>query len=700
MNAAIVPFRLLIINDSQQEAQRLISMFQNAGKPCRAQHISNEDAFNKILEEQNWDLAIIHNDEDGIPPATIIRTIRKYNHDLPTIILSDNDNETDRSTIDGMKLGACDVVQLDDDQHLLLVVSRELENRQQRKQTRAAERKVKEMERRNRQLLDSSKDGIAFIQDGMLIYVNDSFAEKSGYTSRDDIEYLPIMDMIEANDQQRVKAELKNFSLQSKESDNNQLSFKVKTAEGTFNKIEGELQLGEYEDESCIQLILQANFADNEVLEAEIENIKTTDIVTGLNNKALFHDKLSKLVFDASENETNHSFFYIDIDQFEEKVESLVGIDGSNEVLATVAGFLQAHSQIDDFIARIGDHSFAILTSENHLEKLLDTGNVICDHIREHFFEVKNKTLRITCSIGISIINETSIDAQSVINQANQNVESLRQKNESRIGDGVHVYQTVESDKTVLVSALQKALKNNDFKLLFQPIISLRGDETERYEVLLRMMDEEGEEISPSHFLQTAESMQTITKIDRWVILESIKHLSSHNKKSGRAQLVVNISHQTLCDDSLLPWLQVAFKAAKVDPSSLVFQARESDVAQYLTAAKKFIDEAASMGVSFCISQFGCALEPISLLDHINAEHIKIDGSFTLDVQENTESTEVMSALLASLHERGKVTTIPLVENASILSKLWKMGAHCIQGHYLQPPSVAMDYEFSVESTG
>jgi len=700
MNAAIVPFRLLIINDSQQEAQRLISMFQNAGRPCRAQHINHENAFKKILEEQSWDLAIIHDDKNGISPSVIIRTIRKYNHDLPSIILSRSDTESDRSVIDGMKLGACDVVKLDDDQHLLLVVSRELENRQQRKQTRAAERKVKEIEHRNRQLLDSSKDGIAFIQDGMLIYVNDSFAEMSGHQSRDDIEYLPIMDMIDASDHQRVKAELKNFSLQSKENENNQLSFKVKTAEGNINKIEGELELGEYEDESCIQLILQANFAGNEVLEAEIKNIKTTDTVTGLNNKISFNKQLSQLVADASEQETNHSFLYIDLDQFEENVESLVGIEGSNEVLATVASFLQEHSQADDFLARIGDHSFAILSNENHLEKLLNTGNIICEYIREHFFEVKNKTLRVTCSIGIAIINETSIDAQSVINQANKSIDSLRKKNENGIGDGAHVFQTIENDKTVLVSALQQALKNNDFKLLFQPIISLRGDETERYEVLLRMMDGSGEEISPSHFLQTAESMQTVTKIDRWVILESIKHLSSHNKKSGRAQLIVNISHQSLCDESLLPWLQVAFKAAKVDPSSLVFQTKESDVAQYLTAAKKFIDEAASIGVSFCISQFGCALEPISLLDHVDVEHIKIDGSFTVDVQENTESTEIMSALLTSLHERGKITTIPLVENASILSKLWKMGAHCIQGHYLQPPSAAMDYEFSVEGTG
>lgn len=700
MNAAIVPFRLLIINDSQQEAQRLISMFQNAGKPCRAQYINGEDAFNKMIEEQSWDLAIVNSDTESLPAATVIRIIRKHNLDLPVIFLAESEDEADRSVIDGMKLGACDVVKLDDDQHLLLVVNRELDNRNQRKQTRAAERKVRELERRNRELLDSSKDGIAFIQDGTIIYANDSFAEMAGYQERSDIEYVPLMDLLKQDELARVKSRLKNFSLQHEEKSDKHLRFGIKGADGTFKELDCELHLDQFDDEPCVQLLMHANFVDSDILEAEIESIKSTDMATGLNNRAAFTDQLNRVVKHASENESSYGLLYIDIDQFEEKVTSIVGVDGADEALATLAGFLQRHSQSDDIIARMGDHTFAILTKEAHLERLLNTGNVLCDLIREHFFEVKNKTLRLSASIGIAVINETTIDAQAAINQANQGIEELRRKNNGTVGDGAHIYLANSDDKTVLVSALQKALQNNDFKLLFQPIISLRGDETERYEVLLRMTGEDGEDISPAHFLQTAESMKIVTKIDRWVILEAIKHLSSHNKKSGRAQLIVNIHHESLCDDSLLPWLQVAFKAAKVDPSALLLQAKENDVAQHLTAAKKFIEESAAIGLGFCISHFGCALEPLSLLDHIDAKHIKIDGSFTLELQENTDSSEAMSALLKALHERDKITTIPLVENATILSKLWKMGVHCIQGHYLQPPSMAMDYEFAVESTG
>jgi len=134
MNTSVKSFRLIIINDSQEEAQRLSSMFHNAGKPCRAKFVDSEEAFDIIIKEQAWDLVIIDSNCQNLTPATTIRSIKRNGTDLPLVMLTDD--ETDRSVVDGMKLGAQDVVQLDDDQHLLLVVSRELANREHRKKTR------------------------------------------------------------------------------------------------------------------------------------------------------------------------------------------------------------------------------------------------------------------------------------------------------------------------------------------------------------------------------------------------------------------------------------------------------------------------------------------------------------------------------------------------------------------------------------
>jgi len=212
------------------------------------------------------------------------------------------------------------------------------------------------------------------------------------------------------------------------------------------------------------------------------------------------------------------------------------------------------------------------------------------------------------------------------------------------------------------------------------------------------MLDDDDKLISPTHFLPTAENLNLGVKIDRWVILESIKYLREHLKKAENTQQFINLSVSSLCDETLLPWLKVAFDASNIDPSRIIFQAKEMDVVQHLTAAKGFIEQANSMGVEFCISNFGCALEPMSTLKHINAKHIKLDGSFSQELQDSPENIDALESIIKELHELEKITTIPLVENASILSKLWQLGIHCIQGHYLQEPAAEMNYEFSTEN--
>ncbi|MFT7224288.1 MAG: diguanylate cyclase (GGDEF)-like protein/PAS domain S-box-containing protein [Cellvibrionaceae bacterium] len=695
MNAAIIPFRLLILNNSQKEAQRLISMFKNAGRPCRAQHITSLEDFEKSLQEQVWDLLISQNDVRSPTPAQAIRCIRKYNQDLPLILMKED--QTDRTVIDGMKLGAVDVVQLDDDQHLLLVVTRELANRDQRKYARTSERRAKELERLNQQLLDSSKDGIAFIQDGTFIYANESFAEMCGDSKRDDIEYAPIMDMVHSEDRDLIKKALKEVALQKQKVTSDKLKVRIKTGKGHYKHLEIELKVGQFEEESCVKLFVSKTFEKNNPLETGVEEIKLIDPATGVQNKLSFNQYLSMRVSEAISEGHIYSLIYLDLDKFKTDIESTIGLDGSEEILAAIAKLLEQNSQADDFIARVGDDSFAIVGSENSLSKLIDVSNNICSAIRDHFFDVKSKTIRLTASIGITLINDTTIDAQFAINQATQAIDAIRSKGQSKQGDGVNIYQAEKSEQTVMASALQQAIKENRFRLLFQPIISLRGDSVERYEVFLRMIDDDGKEISPEKFLNTAKSIQAIGKIDRWVLLEAIKQLSKRDQKAKHAQLQVHISHHSLCDESLLGWLKVAFQAAKVDPKSLVLQSSESTINDYLSVAKKFIEEATSMGISFCINNFGCALDQMALLDHVDVAQVKIDGSFSIEIQENSENIEAMGKLLNALNEKQKIIIVPMVEKASILATLWKMNVQCIQGNYIRALGPNMDYEFSVE---
>jgi diguanylate cyclase (GGDEF)-like protein len=688
MNSAISSFRLIIVHDSPQEAQRLSSMFHNAGNPCQAQHINAEANLTKALEDQHWDLLVTYDESTCLSPAVVIRHIRKFERDIPVILLTNASGN--KSVVDGMKLGACDVAQVDDDQHLLLIVNRELENRRQRKLTRMTQRKLKEVERKNQRLLDSSRDGIAFLQDGMYLYANDSFADILGFDSKDDIEFMPIMDTIKEDEHQRIKKELKNFTLQASEAATT-LQFTATLDNGQEKSITADLLLGEYEEEPCIQLICYAQTENSALMEAELQSIKYTDPLTGLYNRVALIDEIEKTVDIVTKEEIQQSFILIDVAQFSKKVKNTLSITDADKLLKDIVSFIRNYYNDGDFVARVSDHTFAVISEEHDVAKLTDHAETLCKKVADHFFEINKKTLQFTLSIGICLINEATKNSQTLIHHAQECVEKIQQ---SQLGNGVLLYKKEKGEEGILASTIKKAIEQNDLKLLFQPIISLRGEETERYEILLRM-NIDGKETSPTLFLSTAENLGLGKKIDRWVILESIKNLQRTDKNT---QYFINLSSSSIQDESLPPWIKVALDAADIEASSIVFQAKESDVIQQITTTKKLVDALQNIGIDFSITNFGsAAIEPLKTLDHIQAQHIKLDGALAKELQENPKNSKKLEDLVKVLHEKGKITTIPHVEKASILSTLWQLGVHFIQGNYLQAPAAETNYEFSNE---
>jgi len=688
--------RLLILNNSRAEAERLISMLHNAGRPSRAQHVENEETLVKLLEEQTWDLLIAHDQTTNVTPQTAIKHIRRLNKDVPVIL--QNDDEI-LAVVEGMKLGAVDVVRLDDDQHLLMVMQREMNNREERQAKRLADRRFREAERRSQQLLDSSRDAIAYVQDGLYLYANQSFAELFGYTDKDDIDCMPIMDMVDENDQETLKTFLKDFTFKRLDAESTKLAFRGVKQDGTSTPISLEVSHVTYDEEPCIQFLARANRVDvnNEVLEQQIKQIKWQDVVTGLYNRQYMIDHLEKTIDNITEKD-NLSLLYIDLDNFTERAQSTLGVAAADMALSDLASLLREKNNTTDIIARFGDTAFTVLVPNIRADAAVARAKQLCKEIEDHIIDIDNKTLQLTASIGVSLINDNSTNANKVIEQALNAMEKVRTAG----GNNAQLFEPEltadERDQKNLAADLQHALDNDRFRLLFQPIISLRGSEEEYYEVYLRMLNENNEEISPSRFIETASSIGASIKIDRWVILESIKMLSQHRAKGNKTKLILNLSKDSLCDESLVPWLGVAFKAAKLSSDAIVFQASEVDVTNHLNAAKAFAEGLQKLKTTLSISNFGCSLNPFNTLKHVPASIIKIDGSFTMDIQNNKESPETLIHLIEQLHGESKITIVPFVENASVLSTLWQAGAHYIQGHYLQEPTQNMSYDFNMET--
>ncbi|GAB1264413.1 EAL domain-containing response regulator [Aurantivibrio infirmus] len=690
--------RLLILNDSRKEAERLISMLRNAGRPTRAQHIESEEILTKLLQEQAWDLLIAHDKTQNVPPQNAIKQIKRLSKDVPVILLCDE--EGSQPVVEGLKMGVVDVVRLDEDQHLLLVIQREMENHEQRQLRRRSDRRYKEAERRSQQLLDSSRDAIAYVQDGMYLYANESFAELFGYEDRDDIECMPVIDMIDKADRDNVKSFMKEFSLRGDDGESVNLQFRGTKRDESVTSVSMEVANATFDEEPCIQFLVSAKHENNEELEAQINQIKHQDVTTGLHNRQYMVNRLQHCINTVAESNTTSALLTIEIDKFE-SIQSSMGVSGSDLVLSDIAVAIKEHCPNADTISRFSDNAYSILLNETNADKALELANSLCKKVADRIIEVDGRTLQTTLSIGVTLINETTSNTETVIEQSIKALNSVRSKSEGEgVGDGASLFEPeVSADANKgMATNVQAALDKDQFRLLFQPIISLRGSEEEYYEVLLRMVTDEGEEVSPYKFLDAAEEIGANIKIDRWVILESIKVLSNHRKKGNNTKLILNLTRHSMCDESIVPWLAVAFKAAGLSADSITFQLSEADVTNHLNAAKAFVDGLTEMGASSSITNFGCSLNPFNALKHVSTTYIKVDGSFTLDIQNNNESPEALTNILKEIHEHNKITIVPFVENASVLSTLWQAGVHYIQGHYLQAPSTDMNYDFSTES--
>ncbi len=678
-------------------------MLQNAGRPTRAQHIESEEALVKLLQDQSWDILIGLDSTQNLTPQAAIKQIRRLAKDVPVILMTDE--EGTQAIVEGMKIGATDVVRLDEDQHLLQVITRELNNRDNRAQQRLAERRYREIERRNQQLLDSSRDAIAFVQDGMFLYANQSFAELLGYKDRDDLECMPIIDTVEDTDQDRVKSFLKEFMLRGNEVEGQKLTFQALTASDTPKTLNIEVRKSQYDEELCIQFVSRANTGDSEELEAQLQQFRHQDLATGLFNKNFLIDKLEETVDAAVANHATAALLYIGVLDFLDTVQGKLGIASADIVLSAIGGYAKGLTKENETLCRFSEEGFMMLIPGIDADSAYRRAQDIGQALRNYIVDIDDATLQFVYLVGVSIINETTSNSDTPISHAIKALDMAHELYHKDPKTVACIYEEAvandgsgERSKKETAKMVQNALDKGKFRLLFQPILSLRGSDKEHYEVLLRMVDEDNNGMSPTEFLDIAAEIGATTKIDRWVILESIKVLSQHRSSGNNTRLMLNLSKESLKDTTLPPWLGVAFKAAKLPPEAVVFQIKESDINDHLNIAKSFTDQVTALGCECSISHFGCALNPFNALQHVKAHYIKVDGSFTKELQTGEGEPEGLNDLVKKIHEHEKLTIVPFVENASVLSKLWQSGVHYIQGYYLQAPAESMDYDFDTES--
>lgn len=578
-----------------------------------------------------------------------------------------------------------------------MIIERELSNLYHRRERRRAEKEVSEIDRRNQLLLASSTAAIGYVHQGMHIYTNSTYSKMFGYEDPVDFAGIPIIDLISSSDQGKFKAFLKSYDKNESESE----EFICVTSEDKQITASLSLSPATYDGESCTQVIFKVSSDADTAYEERIKELSSQDLLTGLPNRASLIEQLDTAV-DKSNNQGQASILmYISIDNFA-KLRTEAGISNADLVLADLANLLAELTAEEHLIARFGDDVFALLYNSGDKEAAAQMAENLRGQVEERMSDVAGKSYQSTTSIGLALVSESSSSAEDVISRAYQACTSMES------GNGVNFYQAAEvkmGEAGVSLTSenikdmIKTAIENNAFKLMFQPIISLHGDDDEQFEVLLRLVDDDDNELLPGQFLGPVEDAGLLEKLDRWVILQSIKMLSEHRSTGSKAKLFINLTHKSISDETFLPWMSVALKAAKLPSDAVILQIHESDATAYIKQAASFTKGMSALHCKTSINHFGCSLNPMNLLKHLTPDFVKLDDSFAQEIDQSEEKLAELKKMVTSLQETGVLTAISGIEDPMILSTLWQAGITLIQGYYLSPPLENMDYDFASEDT-
>lgn len=682
---------LLILEDSQNEAERLVSLFRNGGHATRVHRITSVDDLTEVLS-QSWDLLIAAPHSQNLAPAEALATVHRLGNDLPFIqlVAGETVEEVSDAITMAMDLGAEDALPVDADEHLLLAANRELHNLAERRARRAAEVALREAEKRCQLLLQSSVDAIAYVHDGMHIYVNQAYVDLFAYTDADDIAGMPMIDLIKGSDQSQVKDFLKNYSLGDGHAE---LTCDGVREDGSQFRARMVFSPATYDGEPCIQVVIRAE-QDNAELEEKLREISSQDLVTGLFNRSHFLELLDHAAERAVHSRKPTTLALMRIDRYAALLGE-IGVADIDLLLADCAGLLRKHFGDKAQLARFSDDTFAVMLADTLPEASADSLKKLLKEIEGHLFGIAKRTVQITMSIGVAGLNERDNKVDVVMERAHRCLEKLTDGNAVKIYDPTEELAAAASRGDML-ALVRHALETNGFMLMFQPTISLHGDKRENYEVFARLNNAEGEAVPPAEFLAAAQEAGVAVRLDRWMLLNAVRQLAEHRNAGHDTRLFVNLSAASLQDPALLQWLNTALKAARLPGNSLVLQFAESDVVTYLKQAKLLTQGLAQLHCGVSMSKFGCTLNPFNTLRHLHVDFIRIDTSFLNEIDEE-EPFENLKTMITTLHGQAKLTIMPNVDNPSMLTKLWQTGVNYVQGQYLQGPGPRMNYEFSTE---
>ena len=683
--------RLMLVDDKLEDAEHSISLLRNGGIAVRPSRPESAEELEAALAGSGSDLILASYSARTIPFASVVQATVASGKDVNVIALLDQVDEA--SVLDVMAQGASGFTLRGRAEHLQGIVRREARIGERRRLVRRLEAALRETERRCDALIASSRDPIAYVHEGMHIRANQAYLEMFGYENFEEIEGLPLLDMVGPEDTDTFKQLLRQLS--RGEAPPKNVELKARRSDGETFDAMMEFTQASYEGEPCIQIVIRPQLIDAEMVK-ELDALRQRDQTTGLYNRQHFLGELDSVIAAAAEGAGDQAMLLLELDNYANLLNA-IGVGTADDLLRATSARIESQLGEDVLAARFTDHGFALLLRNASHVQTRELGEKLCKAFQNSILDMGEHSLNTSASIGGVQIGQKIASAQQVLNKVVSQLQTAQAEGGNRclIFDPGARDRAEEERIAQWAAHMEAALKGEGFVQAFQPIIHLLGEPEETYQVLLRLKGPNGDVVSPSVFMGIAEEHGMMARIDRWVIQRAIVAIAQRKRAGKSTRLFVKITVDSLQDPQLALWIATNLKQADVPAENLVLSIPESTAFTNLKAVQELRTALAKFGCRLCLEQFGMGLNSFQLLTHVESDYLMIDRSLIEDLGKNSENQQKVREITERAEELGLKTIAEGVQDAGTMTVLFTSGVNYVMGHFLAPPDLAMNFDFN-----
>lgn len=434
-------------------------------------------------------------------------------------------------------------------------------------------------------------------------------------------------------------------------------------------------------DKTAQRISVGLDISARKKAEQQLEWLAHRDPLTSLYNRRFFQQSLEAAIARGAHG----AVLYLDLDQFK-MVNELGGHHAGDQLLRLVADALSSELAGECIVARQGGDEFSILLETANAQEAVVTAEKVHKRLESILFSENGRHHRAMASIGIALYPEHGENETELMASADLAMYKAKEKSTQKwhLLSSIHESREQLQERVYWVELIRSSLAAGRFTLMLQPIVRIDDFSVKHYEVLLRMHDENGLLHMPGSFIPVAERFGLIVEIDRWVVKEAVLLLGEF--KDDQVSFAINLSGQSLHDDSIKDFLEKEMEKNSVCPSRVIIEITETAAVSDLATARNVLQSISELGCHIALDDFGVGFSSFHYLDQLPSDYIKIDGSFIRNMLDNDKDRLIVKSIADIAHGFGKKVIAEFVEDEKMISILELYGVTYAQGYYVGRP--------------